>query len=100
MDRGTIPQQHPVQDPLFSHPIAKPFELLACALRAPVALAEGVGELLVLRQVLHHSFRGALHDERHRRQACDRLLVHIALACPQLLARRRGEQRCEMCLDR
>ena len=35
MDRGTIPQQHPVQEPLFSHPSAKPFDhLLACALGA------------------------------------------------------------------
>ena len=71
MDRGTIPQQHPVQEPLFPHPSAKPFDqLLACAFRAPVALAEGVGELLVLRQVLHHSFRGAFHDELGHDGAC------------------------------
>ena len=75
MDRGTIPQQHPVQQPLFSHPSAKPFDqLLACALGAPVALAEAVGELLVLWQVLHHSFRhsfrGAFHDDLGHDGAC------------------------------
>ena len=33
MDRGTIPQQHPVQEPLFSDPSAKPpDQFLACAL--------------------------------------------------------------------
>ena len=70
MDRGTIPQ-HPVQEPLFSHPSAKLFDkLLACALGAPVALAEAVGELLVLWQVLHHSFRGAFHDELGHDGAC------------------------------
>ena len=58
MDRGTIPLQHPMQEPLFSHPSAKPLDqLLACALGAPVPLAEGVRNILVLRQVLHHTFR-------------------------------------------
>ena len=28
MDRGTIPQQHPAQEPLFSHPSAKPLNQL------------------------------------------------------------------------
>ena len=48
MYRGTIPQQHPMQEPLFSHPSAKPLDqLLACALGAPVALAEGVGKIFL-----------------------------------------------------
>ena len=71
MDRGTIPQQHPIQEPLFSHSSAKPLDqLLACAPGAPVALAEGVGNVLVLRLVLHHTFRGALHDELGHDGAC------------------------------
>ena len=71
MDRGTIPQQHPMQEPLISHPSAKPLDqLLACALGAPVALAEGVGNILVLRHVLHHTFRGAFHDELGHDGAC------------------------------
>ena len=64
MDRGAIPQQHPMQEPSFSHPSAKPLdELLARALGASVAVAEAAGDLLVLWHVLQHSFRGALHNE-------------------------------------
>ena len=49
-----------MQEPLFSNPSAKPFdELLARALGAPVALAGPALDLLVLWQVLHHSFRGS-----------------------------------------
>ena len=60
MDRGTIPQQ----EPQFSDTSAKPLDqLLACALGAPVALAEAVGNLLLLWQVLQNTFRGAFHDE-------------------------------------
>ena len=63
--------QHPTQEPLFSDPNAKALnQLLACALRALVALAENVGELLVLWQVLHHSFRGAFHNELGHDGAC------------------------------
>ena len=60
-----------MQEPLFSHPSAKPFDhLLACALGVPVALAEAVGNILVLWQVLYHSFRGAFHDELGHDGAC------------------------------
>ena len=71
VDRGAVPQQHPVQEPLCSHPGAKPFDqLLARALGAPVAPAEGVGNLVVLWEVLYHSFRGALHSELGHDGAC------------------------------
>ena len=64
MDRGTIPQQHPLQETLFSHPGAKPFDqLLTCALSAREAYTEAVGNLLVFWQILQNSFRGALHNE-------------------------------------
>ena len=64
MDRGAIPQQHPMQEPSFSHPSAKPIdELPARDLGAPVAVAEAAGDLLVLWKGLQHSFRGALHNE-------------------------------------
>ena len=60
-----------MQEPLFSHPSAKPFDqLLACALGAPVALAEAVGNLVLPQQVLHHSFRGALHSELRHDGTC------------------------------
>ena len=60
-----------MQEPLFSHPGVKPFDqLLARALGAPVTLAGGVGNLLVLWQVLYHSFRGALHNELGHDGAC------------------------------
>ena len=71
VDRGAVPQQHPMQEPLFSHPGVKPFDhLLARALGAPVTLTGGVGNLLVLWQVLYHSFRGALHHELGHDGAC------------------------------
>ena len=60
-----------MQEPLFSNSSVKPFDqLLTRARGAPVALADGVGDLLVLWLVLHHSFRGAFHDELGHDGAC------------------------------
>ena len=55
VDRGTIPQQHPMQETSLSHPSAQPFDqLLASALSVPVTLAEAVENLLEFWQVLYH----------------------------------------------
>ena len=71
MERVTIPQQHPVQESLFSHPTAKPFDqLLACALGALMAVAESVRNLVVFWHFLYDSLRGVVHNELGHESAC------------------------------
>ena len=85
MDRGAIPQQHPVQEPSFSHPSANTIHQLPARDlgAAPVAVAEAARDLLVLWKGLQHSFRGALHIElghdgaRHGHEHRDREIALV-----------------------